>query len=96
MLRSSRSNGFEPRTEDGGIALANCPFHTLAREHTELVCGMNLRLIGGVLDGVRASGLVARLRPEPGHVLRPARRGAGVLAGLDGPVDTGGRRGLYF
>jgi hypothetical protein len=27
---------------------------------------MNLHLIGGVLDGVRASGLVARLHPEPG------------------------------
>jgi hypothetical protein len=27
---------------------------------------MNLHLIGGVLDGVRASALVARLRPEPG------------------------------
>ena len=59
-------NGFEPRAEDGGLALANCPFHRLARSHTELVCGMNLHLIGGVLDGVRAPGLVARLRPEPG------------------------------
>src|SRR5687767_11140846 len=44
-------NGFEPRAGDDGIALANCPFHVLARHHTELVCGMNLHLIGGVLDG---------------------------------------------
>ncbi len=66
VLHVLEENGFEPRTEDGGIALANCPFHRLARSHTELVCGMNLQLIGGVLDGVRAPGLVAHLRPEPG------------------------------
>ena len=60
-------NGFEPRAEDGGIVLANCPFHLLARRHTQLVCGMNLHLIGGVLDGVASHGLVARLRPEPGR-----------------------------
>ena len=66
VLQVLEDNGFEPRAEDGGIALANCPFHRLARTHTELVCGMNLHLIGGVLDGVRASGLVAHLRPEPG------------------------------
>jgi predicted ArsR family transcriptional regulator len=66
VLQVLEDNGFEPRAEDGGIALANCPFHLLARQHTELVCGMNLSLIGGVLDGVRSPGLVARLRPEPG------------------------------
>ena len=59
-------NGFEPRVEDGGIALANCPFHVLARQYTELVCGMNLRLVSGVLDGVGSPGLVARLRPTSG------------------------------
>ena len=66
VLQVLEDNGFEPRAEDGGIALANCPFHRLARTHTELVCGMNLHLVGGVLDGVRGSGLVAHLRPEPG------------------------------
>jgi predicted ArsR family transcriptional regulator len=66
VLQVLEDNGFEPRTDDGGIALANCPFHVLARAHTELVCGMNLHLLGGVLDGVRSPGLVARLRPEPG------------------------------
>ena len=59
-------NGFEPRVEDGGIALANCPFHVLAHQYTELVCGMNLRLISGVLDGVGTPGLVARLQPTSG------------------------------
>jgi predicted ArsR family transcriptional regulator len=65
-LRVLEDQGFEPRETDGGIALANCPFHTLAQEHTELVCGMNLRLLEGVLDGVPDAGLVASLRPEQG------------------------------
>jgi predicted ArsR family transcriptional regulator len=65
VLRVLEANGFEPRPEDDGITLVNCPFHALARQHTELVCGMNLRLIDGVLDGVRSTGLAARLRPTP-------------------------------
>lgn len=59
--------GFEPRTEGDVVTLANCPFHTLARAHTDLVCGMNLRLLGGVLDGVADTGLVADLQPVPGR-----------------------------
>jgi predicted ArsR family transcriptional regulator len=65
-LRVLEENGFEPRAEDDGITLVNCPFHRLARTHTELVCGMNLRLIDGVLDGIPGAGLAAFLRPTPG------------------------------
>jgi predicted ArsR family transcriptional regulator len=66
VLLALEQQGFEPRLEGPGIALANCPFHALAREHTELVCGMNLHLLEGVLEGLPSSGLTARLRPEPG------------------------------
>jgi predicted ArsR family transcriptional regulator len=66
LLRVLEAHGYEPRVEEGGIALANCPFHALAREHTELICGMNLRLLEGVLDGAAAGGLTAHLRPAPG------------------------------
>src|SRR5215213_467046 len=65
-LQVLEENGFEPRPSDGGVALANCPFHLLAQEHTELVCGMNLRLLEGVLAGIPDAGLVASLRPEEG------------------------------
>ena len=34
--------GFEPRIEGDNVTFVNCPFHTLAQEYTELVCGMNL------------------------------------------------------
>ena len=57
--------GFEPRIEGGDVTLANCPFHTLAQDYTELVCGMNLRLLGGLLDGLATAGLTAHLDPAP-------------------------------
>jgi len=66
-LRALEQNGFEPRAEGGAVTLANCPFHRLAREHTELVCGMNLRLLAGVLEGATAGDLTARLVPSPGR-----------------------------
>jgi predicted ArsR family transcriptional regulator len=67
VLRVLEDQGFEPRLEDGVITLANCPFHALAQEHTELVCGMNLHLLDGVLESLPSSGLVARLQPAPGR-----------------------------
>ncbi|MCW2700275.1 MAG: transcriptional regulator [Blastococcus sp.] len=65
-LRVLEGHGFEPRREGEGIVLANCPFHVLARDHTELVCGMNVRLLEGLLDGLPGAGFEARLRPTPG------------------------------
>jgi predicted ArsR family transcriptional regulator len=59
------AHGYEPRRQDGRTVLANCPFHTLAREHTELVCGMNLSMISGLLDELECPGLRARLDPAP-------------------------------
>ncbi|MEP6761528.1 MAG: helix-turn-helix domain-containing protein [Sporichthyaceae bacterium] len=59
--------GFEPRVDGPRITLANCPFHALARTHTGLVCGMNLALVGGVIDGLGCTGLVAELEPDPGR-----------------------------
>lgn len=75
VLRVLEAHGFEPRIEDDAVVLANCPFHALARTHTNLVCGMNLSLLDGVLEGVPATGLVADLAPEPGRCcvrLRPS------------------------
>lgn len=59
--------GFEPRHEEGAIVLGNCPFHSLAREYTQTVCGMNLHLLRGVLGGLGESGYAARLAPSPGR-----------------------------
>lgn len=59
-------HGYEPRSSDTEICLANCPFDRLATEHTELVCGMNLALIDGVIDGLGVSAVSAELAPQPG------------------------------
>ncbi|GIH90266.1 helix-turn-helix transcriptional regulator [Planobispora siamensis] len=66
VLEVLEAHGYEPGAEDGEIVLRNCPFHVLAREHTELVCGMNLHLLDGLLQGLGADGLTARLAPAPG------------------------------
>ena len=59
-------HGYEPRLVDREICLANCPFDRLAAEHTELVCGMNLALIAGVLEGLSTQELAAELAPQEG------------------------------
>jgi predicted ArsR family transcriptional regulator len=78
VLRVLEEQGFEPRPDDAAVTLANCPFHALAAEHTELVCGMNLQLLDGVLEGAGAADLTASLQPSPGRCcvrLEPAVRG---------------------
>ena len=60
------AQGYEPFVDGDVIRLRNCPFHQVAREHTEVVCSMNLALMEGL---ARASGgdLTPRLDPGPGR-----------------------------
>ena len=44
-------NGFEPEADAQGLALGNCPFHRLAKDHVGLICGLNTSLLQGTLDG---------------------------------------------
>jgi predicted ArsR family transcriptional regulator len=60
--------GYEPCCgPDGVIRLRNCPFHQLAEQHRELVCGMNLALVEGLVEGLRADGWHPALDPRPGQ-----------------------------
>lgn len=60
--------GYEPwRGGDGVIRLRNCPFHQLAAQHRDVVCGMNLALIDGLVTGLSVSGLQPVLDPHPGY-----------------------------
>lgn len=67
--------GYEPtRRQDGAICLRNCPFHVLAQEHQSLVCGMNLSLLEGMVEGLGAPNVEPVLAPQPGMccvVLKP-------------------------
>jgi predicted ArsR family transcriptional regulator len=59
------AHGYEPRVQGDRVVLANCPFHALAREHTALVCGMNLDLITALLDEVGRRDVQTGLDPAP-------------------------------
>jgi predicted ArsR family transcriptional regulator len=59
--------GFEPTASaDGTVLLDNCPFHAVAVAHPELVCGLNLAFVGGLLEGL-GSCRRAALAPRAGH-----------------------------
>ena len=61
-------HGYEPqRGDDGVLRLRNCPFHQLAAQYRDIVCGMNLGLIEGMVAGLEADGLRPVLDPQPGH-----------------------------
>ncbi|MEV4253415.1 helix-turn-helix domain-containing protein [Spirillospora sp. NPDC049652] len=60
-------HGFAPdRVSATRIRLNGCPFRPLADQDAELVCGINHALLGGLLDGLGASGVTAALVPRPG------------------------------
>ena len=58
--------GYEPRDDSDDIVMGNCPFHTLAQNHTDMVCAMNLDLISGLLDSAGCTESHARLDPADG------------------------------
>jgi predicted ArsR family transcriptional regulator len=55
------SLGYEPRRERGRLCLGNCPFDGVVDVAPALVCGLNQRLVQGVLDGL---GIADRCRAE--------------------------------
>jgi predicted ArsR family transcriptional regulator len=65
-VRVLTRHGYEPLRSGSSVRLANCPFDRLATDHTDLVCGLNLALIGGVIDGLRIRGVTPKLAPERG------------------------------
>jgi predicted ArsR family transcriptional regulator len=55
--------GFEPALHAGGVVQRNCPFRRLVQRSPALVCGMNRRLVEGMLDGLGSARLTAVLSP---------------------------------
>ncbi|WP_349897691.1 helix-turn-helix transcriptional regulator [Parafrigoribacterium soli] len=68
-LRLALENtGYEPCDDgDGGMILANCPFHRLATSHTDVICHANLGLLQGVADGAGDSEHGILFDPQAGH-----------------------------
>ncbi|WP_168626364.1 MULTISPECIES: metalloregulator ArsR/SmtB family transcription factor [unclassified Cryobacterium] len=46
------ASGYEPcEDEEGGLVLANCPFHRLASRHADVICHANREYLRGVARG---------------------------------------------
>jgi predicted ArsR family transcriptional regulator len=51
VRRVLAASGYEPYDDpDGTVRLGNCPFHRIAARHPELVCGINLAMLRGMVD----------------------------------------------
>jgi len=67
-----RERGYEPYEDDAGVMrLRNCPFHAVAQAHPEVVCDMNLALLGGLVADLDADAV---LEPAPGRCCVAIRR----------------------
>lgn len=49
-------HGFDPRVDDDGVTLTNCPFHRLAQDYTDLVCGLNHCLLDAMVGEADPAG----------------------------------------
>lgn len=68
ILEVLEDHGFEPHVgSDGVVVLRNCPFHQLAQAHRDLICGMNLCMVGSALRTLDDAGMDARLEPRDGQ-----------------------------
>ena len=70
LLAAARSvldeQGYATRARSRAT-FANCPFHALVAEHTDLVCGMNLAIVEGMLGGLPPLPVAAVLDPGEGR-----------------------------
>lgn len=61
--RPVAARGFEPQPDGDGLIPRTCPFDTLARSPTALVCGVDLDYVDGTLEVLRCRSLDPRLDP---------------------------------
>ena len=60
--------GYEPVDDEaGGVLLSNCPFHRVARHHTETICGANAALLQGVAEGAGEHERRVVFEPRDGY-----------------------------
>lgn len=68
LISAMSACGYQPHAAaEGALELHNCPFHRITQEHPELVCGLNLSLIEGVIAGSAHPQARAVLNPSPGR-----------------------------
>ncbi|WP_319447403.1 MULTISPECIES: helix-turn-helix transcriptional regulator [unclassified Mycobacterium] len=65
LVGALRACGYLPQAVgEGRINLRNCPFHLVAQDHRDVVCGLNLRLVEGVIAGCDQPNARAELDPD--------------------------------
>jgi predicted ArsR family transcriptional regulator len=57
--------GYEPYADEGTVRLRSCPFHALAEQSRDLVCGLNHELVQGIVSGLGNDTLDVSLAPLP-------------------------------
>ena len=65
LVNALAAAGYEPVCAEGDIRLHNCPFHHLAEGHRDLICGMNVSLVQGMIDALPGDARTARLDRGP-------------------------------
>jgi predicted ArsR family transcriptional regulator len=66
LMAALERGGYEPyRESNGTIRLRNCPFDALVDDHRPLVCGTNLAMAEGIVDGAKVTELTPVLDPRP-------------------------------
>lgn len=76
LHRKLEQLGFEPQVQESGdLTLRNCIFAELSMSHRELVCGMNVAFVRGLLGGARLRSLHVEDRTvEPSCCVRITAR----------------------
>lgn len=91
LLDALSNCGYQPRTcGDGLVELCNCPFHTLSETHRDIVCGLNLHLIQGILDATDQRGAQAELAFRPNRCCVTIRNARAAEAGNPDPRPAAG------
>jgi predicted ArsR family transcriptional regulator len=67
LQRALAEGGYEPIEQSSTIRLRNCPFDALVDAHRPLVCGMNLAIAEGLIEGRGVTALRPVLDPQPGY-----------------------------
>ena len=66
-MQALRACGFEPLQEpDGRVVLRNCPFDALRAQNRQMICGMNVALVEGLLAGLGLDEVHAMFAPREG------------------------------
>lgn len=80
-------SGYEPQARGREVVLRNCPFHSLAQQAPDLVCGMNRGFIDGIVRGLEDDTLEVALEPEPGLCCVKLRPAAAAVAAPPSGAD---------